>query len=114
MARYNDFAPVKPTCPTINGIIDNMETAKNEAEYLLKNVSEDYVEFVRVIFDELHIAISDIELVRDANSELREWGNEQFERVEYAEKELESAQSEVEELKEELECLKEQLETEKI
>lgn len=114
MARYNDCAPVKPTCPIINGIIDNMEAAKNEAEYLMKNLSGDYSEYARVAFEELHTAIVDIELVRDANSELRDWGNEQFERAEYAEKELELAQIEVEELKEELEYLKEQLETEEI
>ncbi len=104
MARDN--APIKHTCPTIDNIIGKMESARGEAEYISKHPEEDSTDEARTIIDELCDAISDMENIRSDNSELRDWGNEEYERADYAEGERDDAIKDKELLQEEIEELK--------
>jgi chaperonin cofactor prefoldin len=67
-----DNAPVRNTCPTIDNVIYKIETAIDEAESIIKKLSE---------------ALREMETIRDDNTTLREWGNEQYDRAETAEAE---------------------------
>lgn len=53
--------------------------------------------------------IAMLEELRVANSKLREWGAELFDRVDELEKDLEEATTQVGDLQDEIECLKEEL-----
>jgi ElaB/YqjD/DUF883 family membrane-anchored ribosome-binding protein len=105
-----DNAPIKHTCPIIDSIIAEMESAKGEAEYILKNKNEDSEIEARAIIVALESAIGIIEDVRTANSTLREWGNDEYERAEEAEKREAEALREIEDLKDRILELKDNIE----
>ena len=105
-----DNAPIKNTCPTIDNIIGRMESALAEAEYIYKHPEEDSTDEAGTIISELANAIVDMENIRDDNTELRAWGNEEYERAEYAEGERDDAIRDTEILREELEELKTKIE----
>lgn len=97
-----DNAPVKETCPLIDDV-------KSVLFYLNDGETPD-------IKDALDL----LEKIRDANSKLREWGNEQYNRAEDLEKEYEHKKGqlegeikdltkEVEELQEEVYDLKQEI-----
>ena len=115
MARHNDNAPIGYTCPIINSVIDRMKLAKNEADYISKHSQEeDSTGGASIILEELSNAIEEIEDVRSANSELRDWGNEEYNRAEEVERERDEAIRDKEYLQEEIDELKvkiEELET---
>lgn len=70
--RKTDNSPVGNTCPWIDEAIYVLEQSKcywNESE--------------------VDNAVKALEKVRDANSELRDWGNELYRRVEELESEME-------------------------
>ena len=110
MARYNDNAPIGHTCPIIDSVIGKMESAKNEADYISKHPEEDSIEEANTILGELIDAIKEIEDVRSANSELRDWGNEEYNRAEEAEGERDEAIKDKEYLQEEIDELKAKIE----
>ena len=110
MARYNDNAPIGHTCPIIDNVIGKMESAKNEAEYIFKHPEEDSSEEANTILGEMVDAIKEIEDVRSANSELRDWGNEEYSRAEEAEGERDEAIKDKEYLQEEIDELKAKIE----
>lgn len=111
MARYRDNAPVGHTCPLIDGIISRMESAVNEAEYIYKNTEdEDAKDGSDSIIHELSFAIKEIEDIRSANSELRDWGNELHNRVEGLEEDIDDAIRDKEYLQEEIDDLKAKIE----
>jgi hypothetical protein len=105
-----DNAPINNTCPVIDNIIGLMESARNEADYIKANPEEDSTEESGIILDELFDAIKGMEDIRDANSELREWGNAEYERADNAESERDDAIREKEYLQEEIEGLKAEIE----
>lgn len=115
-----DNAPIGNTCPIIDNVIGKMDVAKDEAEYISNHPEEDSSDEANNILAELTDAIKEIEVVRNANSELRSWGNEEYNRAEEAEKERDEAirdkeylQEEIDELKSKIEELEAQLITEK-
>lgn len=89
MNRRGDNAPVGNTCPKINVVISILEND--------------------VVFDEEtggpHEAIKIMEEIREANLELRNWGNELYREKEAAEKEIEQLQRQVEALDDELKSI---------
>lgn len=90
MRRY-DNAPINNTCPKIDEIINKMEHAKSEAEYISKNPEEiNDAETVSII-NELMDAIYLMEDIRSDNSILRDWGNEENVRADDANAELDEA-----------------------
>ena len=116
MGTYNDNAPIGHTCPIIDNVISRMESSKEEADYISLHPEEDSSEEANTISNEIKIAILEIEDVRSANSELRDWGNEEYSRAEEAEKERDEAirdkeylQEEIDELKAEIKELENQL-----
>ena len=100
-----DNAPIGNTCPLIDSIINRMEQSKSEAEYIRRD-TDNYNDEVSVISYELDSAISEMEDIRDANSELREWGNEEYERAEYEKDERDNLIKKIEDLREELDNLR--------
>jgi hypothetical protein len=104
MARDN--APITHTCPAIDAIIGLMKYARGEAEYITKYPEEDNTAEARTIIDKLNEAINDMENVRSDNAELRDWGNEEYYRADYAEGERDDALRENELLQDENEELK--------
>jgi len=110
MARYNDNAPIGNTCPTIDNIIGKMEYAKGEAEYILKHQEEDSKHEANSILGELIDAISDMESIRSDNQELRQWGNDEYNRAEDANSYRGEAVKRCEDLETEVDSLKAQIE----
>lgn len=93
MARYRDQAPVGNTCPLIDEVISAVEDATFE-----ENIWWDKESVTAIL-----------EKIRSANSELREWGNYEYERAEDAEKERDNFEAEKLDLEEELRELKERV-----
>lgn len=114
MARYNDNAPIGHTCPIIDNVIGKMELAKNEAEYICKHPKEDSSEEADSILYELIEAIREIEDVRSANSELRDWGNDEYDRAEENEKENDQLRRDIEYLGEIIDSLRSEIEDMKL
>jgi len=103
MGRNGDSAPVGYTCKTIDSVIGHLEEAKSEAEYYLaESENEDFRSSCAEIKVNLESAILAMEKIRSDNSELRDWGNSEFNRAEELEKERDDLLSEVEELKEQM------------
>ena len=69
-------APVGNTCPIINDIIKNIEYAIDEVR------SYTTEEDITWCIDYLKSAKADLEVVRDHNAQLREWGEENEEKLE--------------------------------
>lgn len=67
------------TCPTINSVISKMESAINELNYLKRCPSEHIYDSTEEGISCLKDAIEEMEDIRRANSELRDWGNEECE-----------------------------------
>jgi chromosome segregation ATPase len=65
-----------------------------EAEYILKHPLEDSTQEANTILGKLDDAISDMENIRSDNQKLREWGNDEYNRAEYAESERDEAETE--------------------
>lgn len=86
------------TCPTIDSIIKSINTAIKNAEYGIKK--EDLTSFTDVI-SELEGLESMLEDVRSANSTLRDWGEEQYQKVNDLEFNMETLEMEINELKNE-------------
>lgn len=93
MARYRDQAPVSNTCPLIDEVISAVDDATFEENSWWDKESVTAI----------------LEKIRSANSELREWGNDEYERAEDAEKERDTFEAEKLDLEEELRELKERV-----
>jgi chromosome segregation ATPase len=105
----SDKAPIGNTCPTIDSIVSKMEYAKGEAEYINKHKDEDPTQEANTIISELQDAINDMENIRDDNAELRQWGNDEYERAENLESERDDALRDKENLEYEVDELKEKI-----
>lgn len=81
-------APVKNTCPDIDKVIDCVTGAR----------------------DNLYGLERTMEQLRSDNSALRDWGNDEANRVDELESEQEELRNEIDELKREIERLNSQLE----
>lgn len=92
MARRGDNAPIGHTCPKIDSIISTIHSLYMSSEEMSKS---QYTEFEKLM-----------EEIRSANSTLREWGNEQYERADEMEKDYDYAQNKVSDLEQEIESLK--------
>lgn len=79
-----DNSLVSQTCPEINNASSTIDSIES-------NLSEQIVE--------LRALDKGLEKLRTENSDLRTWGNEQYDRAEELEKELTVANKEIEELK---------------
>lgn len=101
MGRLRDNAPVGNTCPIIDAVITDMENAKNELEYIRKNTNK-HKDEIYIALSELNSGISEIEQVREANEQLRAWGNEYYTKSEKLEEEVSELKSEIFHLKIEL------------
>lgn len=93
----NDAAPIGHTCPMIDDII-----------YFIKDIEWDDQEID--LQKESEKALNILEKIRSANSTLREWGNEQYQRAEEAEKEVDYYKDRVSILEDEIADLKKQIE----
>jgi len=82
-----DNSPVNSTCPEINSATESISSIRDT---LLEQI------------EELNYLSKGLEKLRTENSDLRTWGNEQYDRVEELEKELKGANKEIDELKREL------------
>jgi hypothetical protein len=91
-----DNAPIGNTCPSIDAIIGTMEQAKDEAVYIHNNAEGDFLDSANEIIFQLEQAIKEMENIRDANSLLREWGNEQYERADEIQEKLDDALRDIE------------------
>ena len=85
MGHYRE--PVKNTCPTIDEAISYIDR--------IKNVTKD-------IYYWCEQAETELENLRKANEALRDWGNEEAEKVDELENRVSDLEAEIEELKEEL------------
>jgi polyhydroxyalkanoate synthesis regulator phasin len=95
MARRGDNAPIGHTCPKIDSVISIIHSVYTSSEEMSR---QEYTEFEKLM-----------EEIRSANSTLREWGNEHYERSEEMEKDydytkdrLADAESEIFDLKKEI------------
>ena len=79
MSRYSDNAPVGHTCPDIN-------EAQSIADNVIGKIDSSIGEF-NDAKKYLNSLISQLELLRKENSQLRDWGNEYYEKYEDLEKE---------------------------
>lgn len=96
-----DNAPVSQTCPKIDDV--------------LATVKEIYMTSSEISKGELQSIEKTMEQIRSANLELRNWGNDQYDRAEELEKEMEyykdlaeSRESEIKELEKEIKELSSQ------
>jgi predicted RNase H-like nuclease (RuvC/YqgF family) len=90
--------PVGPTCPQIDSMIDRLSTAAlnlSDAVSEIENISKG--------------KCSELEMLRDSNSSLRNWGRELYEileetneKIDLLETELEDSKNKIEELEKEL------------
>src|SRR5688572_5049408 len=95
MARSRDNAPIGHTCPKIDDVISMVhDFYKSGGEMSVY----DYNSFEKKM-----------EQIRDANSTLREWGNEQNQLAEEYEKDLDDAKDEIADLRDEIKALKSEI-----
>lgn len=87
MGRYDDHAPVRHTCPKIDGAQSDIDSAIN---------------YLTELRDEL-------EVLRKENAELREWGNEECRRANDFESDYRAACKEIESLKDDVDYLNKQV-----
>lgn len=93
-----DNAPVSQTCPKIDDVINSLKELYKSSEEMSSR--------------ELTDLENTMEKIRSDNSDLRSWGNEQYDRAEELEKEMEyykdlaeGYKSEITELKQEIKDL---------
>jgi chromosome segregation ATPase len=109
-------APVGFTCPIIDRAIKDLDRASRQ----LNTVDLDFDELspsklkellaeARDWIDEAISSSGVLEEIRDANARLRQWGEEQEHRAEYAEREREDLESRVGNLENELEDVSSEL-----
>lgn len=84
------------TCPTIDSMIKSIKVAIKNAEYGIQN--EDLTSFTDVI-SELEGLEDQLEDIRNANSLLRDWGEEQYNKVNNLESTIGTLEMEINELK---------------
>ena len=75
MGRKHDNAPVGNTCPTIDEVINFLDTIIPD-----ENLERQEIAHVRELMED----------IRSSNVQLREWGNDLHERAEILETELKS------------------------
>lgn len=106
MGYYKDHAPISNTCPTIDSIISKLYSAKDEAEYIKKHPEEGNTTEAISIIGLLSDAISEMENIRSDNMDLRQWGNDEYERAYNLESEVDDYARKCEMLESEVDYLK--------
>lgn len=113
-------APVKHTCPDIDEVIAAIQQARKIAKNASKDLGRDSEahDYITDIACELDGLDKQMEYLRKANSQLREWGEDLENEVSKLEEKLENAGSELQSLRAELgwnkdhiQSLEEELET---
>jgi predicted nuclease with TOPRIM domain len=106
MAWNNSRAPVGHTCPTIDRVLDNVQEAIRGAEYIKSVPEDDSTSEVIDIMHHLMRVVDEMEDIRNANSELRGWGEDEEEKVNSLEGERDDLESERDRLRDELNMAK--------
>lgn len=91
MGRYEDHSGIENTCPAIDMVVDYINS-------LTKT-------------DESNKALEILELIRDSNQKLRDWGNQTYEELEETKEQLEELKQTNAELTVENEGLQAQLDS---
>lgn len=91
---WNDKAPVPPTCPLIDQVVDKLEDMK--LQHLMTELE----------YKNLHDLM---EAIREANSTLRVWGNEQYTEAARLETANENLQRDIDKLERQVENLKDEV-----
>ncbi|MEN6296069.1 MAG: hypothetical protein ABFD61_08085 [Chloroherpetonaceae bacterium] len=112
MTDYIDKSPIPNTCPVIDKIIDAMQLAIYEAEYITRDSGGSYEFQTNWIIGGLNIAISDMEKIRQENQAMRKWAIDEHQRAEEAKKERDDAIERYDVLELEINYLREQLKEE--
>lgn len=106
MGRYNDNAPIGNTCPIINEVVSFIEGI----DWDLTNEDE------QDLSEKSKLALATLEKIREANSTLRDWGNNRHNDAEYWEQEYDRAmainkdlESQISDLQDELYEVKQEL-----
>jgi chromosome segregation protein len=99
MGYKSNECPIKYTCPDI-------DIVQKQLKECADSIEEEYYSESR----ELRGIISDIEDLRDSNSGIRQWGEEQSERADKAENDLNEAEEKISELEYEIIELKRKIE----
>lgn len=92
MGRKQDNAPVGPTCPLIDETIGQVHNWYIDSEEISKNEYQGFEQRM--------------EKIRQANSGLRDWGNDECRRADEAEKDLDYWKDQAELLQKEVNDLK--------
>ena len=93
MARYSDNAPIGHTCPMIDSVISFIN-------------SVEWSEEEKDLEDESEKALLTLEEIREANSTLRDWGNDECKRANEFENDLDYANRQIKDLESEIASLK--------
>lgn len=104
-------APVKHTCPDIDTVIDGIKQALKITKSASKDLDRDSTayNYITDIACELDGLDGQMEKLRKANSQLRDWGEDQEHEVSKLEERLENAESEIQTLRSELDWNKEHI-----
>lgn len=95
MARHRDNSPVPQTCPMIDWVINEVASIYNSNQ-LISGGENTAIE-------------SKMEKIRAANSELREWGNEQCNKAIELDDELDEANREISRLQQQIADYKQEI-----
>lgn len=110
MSKKHYREPVKNTCPTIDKVIDAIDSAKRD---LKRAISVSELERARSEAEDSYGHLDKLdqlmEKLRSDNELPREWGNDEANRVDELESEQEELRNENDELKREIERLNSQL-----
>jgi chromosome segregation ATPase len=104
-----DNAPIKNTCPDIDRVVSAVKSIQKLCKLDGSETSQDYVNIISDIENEIFGQDGSLEELRDANSQLRDWGNAEHERANESEEEVYSLRKEISDLKDENEDLEKQL-----
>ncbi len=96
MSRTRDYAPVKITCPTIDEVISFIDWCRRK--YANEETEKDFKDAEMLM-----------EKIRKDNTELREWGNGEYQRAEDAEWEIIDMNKQYQEVKGDAEYYQQQM-----
>ena len=97
MGRKTDNAPIGQTCPLIDETISQVHNWYMDSEEISKNEYQGFEQRM--------------EKIRQANSALREWGNDECRRADEAEKDLDYWKDQAEKLADEIKDLQSDIRT---
>ena len=91
-----DYAPIGNTCPTIDRLIDKLESALIQCKYYVDNpINDDLTYDMGTAVSYIEEVIEGFEDIRSDNSELREWGNNLYNQLEVLEERVSDLENEL-------------------